>query len=373
MPICVQAGKLTLARNACISLEECCRRKLPEGPIGEEGYKLQTKWWQHRRRLACFRFNDLPPELRTMVYKLVFQIHDKYWVVSTVPRMVNYRFLGCSCVYCRAGQGVPHQTIRLYTSIQEQGWIPSPPHDFLTGTHDTKDEVRHPLAVGSNLSIALALSASEQERAEMQRSSKNARDAARTSFSNPLELRKLFAWPQIALTYIGLNFSTFEYLKFFELPLHQPTFQYVQEMSRLVRTIPTLTKLDIKFRDPRWEIWGGYPHFLLRKAALICHRKVVSLILILAIPNLCHIEEVRIEGHATQNQCDLFYQTLHKYKTSAYDRAQHGHMIQRRLQESLRLTTNAEWRYIMSTHLSPKLRLIPCRLPKYTHTPLCHS
>jgi hypothetical protein len=101
--------------------------------------------------------------------------------------------------------------------------------------------------------------------------------------------------------------------------------------------------------------------------------KVVSLILILAIPNLCHIEEVRIEGHATQNQCDLFYQTLRKYKTSAHDRAQHGHMIQRRLQESVRLTTNAEWRYVMSTHLSLKLRLIPCRLPKYTHTPLCHS
>jgi hypothetical protein len=261
------------------------------------------------------------PSLRTMVYKLFFQVHDIYWVVSTVPRMVNYRSLGCSCVYCRTGQGVPHETIRLCTSIQEQGWIPSPPRDFLTGTHDTKDEFRHPLAVGSNLHIALALSASEQECAEMQRISKKARDAARTSFSSPLELRKLFAWPQIALTHVGLNFSTFEYLEFFELRLHQPTFQYVQEMQRLVRTIPTLTKLDIKFRDPRWEIWGGYPHFLLRKAALICHRKVVSLILILAIPNLCHIEEVRIEGHATQIQCDLFYRALHKYKTSAHDRA----------------------------------------------------
>jgi hypothetical protein len=119
-------------------------------------------------------------------------------------------------------------------------------------------------------------------------------------------------------------------------------------MQQLVHTIPTLKQLDIKFRNERWDIWENAVHSP-RDAALIHRKFVVTCILTFAVPSLCHISRVQLEGHVGQETVDSFSKQLQDYRASAHARNVYGHTTQLLVQCCFQFNLGPEWMYVIST------------------------
>lgn len=163
---------------------------------------------------------------------------------------------------------------------------------------------------------------------------------------NDISSMKSF-FPSYALRRIGLNFDNSTYLEFFgvaELRLHcsrQLTFTMAlvraEPAARVLYDgrLPTLTKLDIKFRSTRYAPWtdpwtreldaatrrinywlyfGSFPNLPTRSCLEPCQKKTTEIILALALEYVFHIDQITLEGDVKNSTAKAFDMALREKK-----------------------------------------------------------
>ncbi|KAF1831844.1 hypothetical protein BDW02DRAFT_36620 [Decorospora gaudefroyi] len=234
------------------------------------------------------RLMDLPIELRVMIYDLVMTDIDIHLAVEPTVE-VPLSGPDWKVVSASFGPQPPSAATGTY------GLLPSPMSIFRTCKLAQQDRTRYETV--RKLQFALP----------------------RKNFARINDLYWVTSiFPTKTLTRIGLNLSTYEYIYLFgvvSIPYYQGP---IATGVRTLRGLPALGQLDIKFRSPLWSRWRCIPGNVWpynNPVLIVCHHATTVMVLAYALPAICRIPKVTVEGAVKEHTQRNFYSALEKRKT----------------------------------------------------------